>query len=207
MLHTKPNWEFEQEYWQQNKIVAGVDEVGRGPLAGPVVAAAVIFGSPIQIQGLNDSKKVSPKNREKLYFEVVNHCIGVSVASVGPSAIDSVNIVKATHLAMRRALEMLKIQPNIVLVDGYKVDIPFQQVPIVKGDSLSFSIAAASIVAKVLRDRMMLFYDTLYNSYNFKANKGYPTKKHREMLSVYSFSPIHRRSFRWVQQELFNNEH
>lgn len=179
-----------------NRIV-GVDEAGRGPLAGPVVAAAVqIIPASFQAE-IGDSKRLSPKKREQAYEEILRTCfVGRGIATV--EEIDELNILQAAFLAMRRALDDLPEPPDICLVDGSLAipDLPWPQKPIVKGDQLSLSIAAASIVAKVERDRIMEEYHELYPMYNFGKNKGYPTKEHREAIHQYGRCQVHRRSFR-----------
>lgn len=189
---------FEKALVEQGfKCVVGVDEAGRGPLAGPVVAAAVQIWLGEFEEKIDDSKRLSPKKRQLAYEEILRTClVGVGMASV--EEIDELNILQATFLAMTRAIENFPGQADFCLVDG-SVDIPNLSLPqkrIVKGDSLSESIAAASIVAKVERDLLMLEYDKLYPAYNFAQNKGYGTKEHREALTVYGRSPIHRTTFK-----------
>lgn len=189
---------FEKALVEQGfKCVVGVDEAGRGPLAGPVVAAAVQILPGEFEEKIDDSKRLSPKKRQLAYEEILRTClVGVGMASV--EEIDELNILQATFLAMTRAIENFPGQADFCLVDG-SVDIPNLSLPqkrIVKGDSLSESIAAASIVAKVERDLLMLEYDKLYPAYNFAQNKGYGTKEHREALTVYGRSPIHRTTFK-----------
>jgi len=180
------------------KRIAGVDEVGRGPLAGPVVAAAVILPEHINIDGINDSKKLSPARREELFQEILR-LAEVGIGYVCPDEIDTVNILNASLNAMERALRMLTPPPDIVLVDGpYKIRLDCYQRGIVGGDSKSLSIAAASIVAKVFRDRLMSFYHRIYPAYGFDRHKGYPTKYHLEAIAKFGPSPIHRRSFKQV---------
>lgn len=178
-------------------LIAGMDEVGRGPLAGPVAAAAVIL--PLTdglIDGVDDSKKVSPKKREKLYEEIIGRAVAWSVALVDEKTIDEINILNATKLAMRRALEGLSVAPEHVLIDAVRLEgLAVPQTPIVKGDALSYSIAAASIVAKVTRDRLMCRWDEIYPGYGFAANKGYGSAAHIAALRELGPCPIHRRSF------------
>lgn len=177
-------------------IVCGVDEAGRGPLAGPVCAAAVILPDGLIIDGLNDSKKISEKKREALYDVIKEKAVAYSIAMADEKEIDEINILQATFLAMRRAVEGLSVTPDFVLVDGNRdpgLGIPTQTV--IKGDALSASIAAASILAKVTRDRFMLEISEQYPEYQFPKHKGYGTKLHYEMLEKYGISPIHRRSF------------
>ena len=190
------------------KRIAGVDEAGRGPLAGPVVAAAVVFpesvlhtGLPPALAGLDDSKKLSPAARG-LFFErlVAWRELDWGIARVGPDLIDSINILQATHLAMDQALSQLRRQPDHVLIDGLPVPgIGLPQTAIIKGDARSFSIAAASVLAKVTRDRIMLEYDRQYPAYGFGRHKGYPTPAHVAALARHGPCPIHRRSFEPVR--------
>lgn len=189
-------FEFDSEKRREHGIICGIDEAGRGPLAGDVYAAAVILGSDIFIDGLNDSKKLSEKKREQLFDEIIEKADAYCIASATAAEIDELNILGATFLAMKRACEGLKIRPEYALIDGNRIpplDIPCETV--VKGDSLSASIAAASVLAKVARDRYMLGLDEKYPQYGFKKHKGYGTKLHYEMLSEYGFCPEHRRSF------------
>lgn len=177
--------------------IVGVDEAGRGPLAGPVVAAAVQIVSFDFESEIRDSKRLSPRKREQAYEEVLRTCnVGLGIATV--AEIDTLNILQATFLAMRRALKTLPVEPEFCLVDGNLEipNLPWPQRAIVKGDQISISVAAASIVAKVERDRIMEGYNELYPYYNFSKNKGYATKEHREAIQENGRSPIHRQSFR-----------
>ncbi len=187
--------EFEREY-DYCQYICGIDEVGRGPLAGPVVAGAVILPKGETILYLNDSKKLSEKKREALYEEIMDKAYATGIGIVGPERIDEINILQATYEAMRQAIGNLKVRPDLLLNDAVtipEVDIP--QVPIIKGDAKSVSIAAASIIAKVTRDRMMVEYDKTLPGYDFASNKGYGTKAHMEALRKLGPTPIHRRSF------------
>lgn len=186
-------------------LIAGIDEAGRGPLAGPVVAAAAILPIGYTHKVLRDSKQLSAKQRDELYDEIVTHAeIVWAVAIVAAHEIDRINILKATHLAMRMATEQLSVQPDHVLIDGLMVrGFPKPQTPLVKGDALSFSIAAASIVAKVTRDRLMVDYDREYPLYGFAKHKGYGTEMHLERLRENGPCPIHRRTFLPVKQLIF----
>lgn len=178
------------------EIVCGVDEAGRGPLAGPVYAAAVILPKGKVIEGVNDSKKLSEKKREALFDKIKEDALAYSIGVATPEEIDEINILQATFLAMKRAVEGLKIQPQYALIDGNKtpnLDIEMQAV--VKGDAKSASIAAASILAKVSRDRYMLDMAEKYPQYQFEKHKGYPTKLHYEMLDKFGPSEIHRQTF------------
>ena len=187
--------EFEREY-DYCQYICGIDEVGRGPLAGPVVAGAVILPKDETILYLNDSKKLSEKKREALYEEIMEKAVATGLGMVGPGRIDEINILQATYEAMRQAIGNLKFRPDLLLNDAVtipEVDIP--QVPIIKGDAKSISIAAASIIAKVTRDRLMVEYDKLMPGYDFASNKGYGTKAHMEALKKLGPTLIHRRSF------------
>lgn len=185
------------------KMIAGVDEAGRGPLAGDVFAAAVILPYDYLPEGLNDSKKISEKKREKLYDEITKNAISYAIGRASANEIDEINILQATYEAMRRAVAGLSIVPDYVLIDGNPVtDMPFLHASIVKGDSLSLSIAAASIIAKVSRDRYMLEMDSIYPGYGFAVHKGYGTKAHKEAVWELGPCPIHRRSFlkKWYKE-------
>lgn len=178
------------------KIICGIDEAGRGPLAGPVCAACVVLPEGYVIEGVNDSKKLSEKKRELLYDRIIDECVDYSIAVADEKEIDDVNILNATFLAMRRAVNGLKVCPDLALVDGNKdpgLDIPART--IVKGDAKSASIAAASILAKVTRDRFMLEMAEKYPQYGFEKHKGYPTKLHYEMLDQFGPCEIHRQTF------------
>jgi len=181
------------------KIVAGIDEAGRGPLAGPVVAATVVFSKNDDLEDLDDSKKLSPKRREKLFPIIQEMPYGVAV--VGQEIIDEINILQATRLAMKQAVEKLIMNPDILLVDGnQKIDSPIEQWTIVKGDAKSLSIAAASILAKVTRDRIMEEYHHQYPKYEFSKHKGYGTQRHRDLIARHGPCPIHRKTFRGVSE-------
>ena len=183
------------------KNIAGIDEAGRGPLAGPVVAAAVIFPSQVNIPGLNDSKKLSTKKREELFPKIQEISVSYGVAVVGQKVIDKINILQAARLAMKQAVETLKITPGLLLIDGnQKIDSTLNQWAIVKGDSRSLSIAAASVLAKVTRDRIMDDYHKLYPQYEFNRHKGYGTKLHRNLIQEHGPCPIHRNTFKGVSE-------
>lgn len=185
-----------EEQYKDCQAICGIDEAGRGPLAGPVVAAAVILPKDCEILYLNDSKQLSAKKRELLYDEIMEKAVAVGVGYATPQRIDEINILQATYEAMRQAVNKLSVCPDILLNDAVRIPgLPMQQVPIVKGDAKSVSIAAASIIAKVTRDRLMMEYDKAMPQYHFAANKGYGSAEHIEALAVYGASPIHRRSF------------
>ena len=193
---------YEKKYWEKGLIVAGVDEVGRGPLAGPVVAAAVIlppFTEPF-IRG--DSKKLSPEEREEAFYEIKKKALAIGTAVVDSVVIDRINILRATKLAMKRALEDLKHPYDIVITDYVKLEgLPC--VPVIKGDEKSLSCACASVVAKVLRDKIMKVYHKLYPEFNFASNKGYPSKTHLELVEKGKHTEIHRKSFSPLKKKLF----
>ena len=187
--------QYEEQY-KDCQAICGIDEAGRGPLAGPVVAAAVILPKDCEILYLNDSKQLSAKKRELLYDEIMEKAVSVGVGYATPQRIDEINILQATYEALRQAVNKLSVCPDILLNDAVRIPGLFlQQVPIVKGDAKSVSIAAASIIAKVTRDRLMMEYDKAMPQYHFAANKGYGSAEHIEALAVYGASPIHRRSF------------
>uniref|UniRef100_A0A7C5Z7N1 Ribonuclease HII n=1 Tax=Caldicellulosiruptor owensensis TaxID=55205 RepID=A0A7C5Z7N1_9FIRM len=178
------------------RFICGVDEAGRGPLAGPVFAAAVVMDRERIIEGVRDSKKLTPKKREKLFEEIIKESIAYSVAMVDSKIIDEININNATFLVMKNAIENLKIEPDIVLVDGYEIpNLNFNQRAIIKGDRKSYSIACASILAKVSRDRYIVEISSKYPLYKFEKHKGYGTKEHIEILQKYGPCEIHRISF------------
>lgn len=186
---------YEKEY-DNYTYICGIDEVGRGPLAGPVVAAAVILPKDCDILYINDSKQLSAKKREELYDVIMEKAVATGIGMVGPERIDEINILQATYEAMRQAIAALDPQPDLLLNDAVtipEVDIP--QVPIIKGDAKSISIGAASIIAKVTRDRLMEAYEDMYPGYGFASNKGYGSKQHTDALGQYGPTPIHRRTF------------
>lgn len=186
---------FEKEY-ENCGLICGIDEVGRGPFAGPVVAGAVILPKDHPILYLNDSKKLSEKKREQLYDVIMEEAVAVGIGMASPARIDEINILQATYEAMRKAIENLNVMPDVLLNDAVTIPgVPMKQVPIIKGDAKSVSIAAASIVAKVTRDRLMVEYDEILPGYGFARNKGYGTKEHIEALKELGPTPIHRRSF------------
>lgn len=187
--------EYEDTY-AACSYICGIDEAGRGPLAGPVVAGAVILPKDCQILYLNDSKKLSEKKRELLFDEIKEKAVSYGIGIVGPGRIDEINILQATYEAMRMAISQLNVKPEILLNDAVTIpDVDIMQVPIIKGDAKSVSIAAASILAKVTRDRMMVEYDQLFPEYGFAKHKGYGTKVHIDMIKEIGPCPIHRRTF------------
>ncbi|SME93952.1 MULTISPECIES: ribonuclease HII [Paenibacillus] len=188
---------YEREYWQAGyPHIAGIDEVGRGCLFGDVVAAAVILPQGLVLEDVNDSKKLSAKKREKLYDLIMEQAIAVGIGSVDAATIDQINIKQATRRAMKQAVEQLSIQPEYLLIDAEKVDVPIPQLSVIKGDATSQSIAAASIVAKVTRDRLCQGeWDARYPEYGIAVHKGYATKLHREQLLALGPTPMHRKSF------------
>ena len=187
---------YEKELYAQGiQLIAGVDEVGRGPLAGPVVAAAVILPENCKIPGLNDSKKIPKSKHQAIYQAVLDQALSVGIGVKDNQVIDQVNIYEATKLAMLEAIQELDQQPQHLLIDAMKLDLPISQTSIIKGDANSLSIAAASVVAKVTRDQMMAAYDQEYPGYDFGQNSGYGTSNHLEGLEKHGVTPIHRRSF------------
>ncbi|MBO5050640.1 MAG: ribonuclease HII [Clostridia bacterium] len=192
-----PNYELEQKFMADGfSLICGVDEAGRGPLSGPVFAAACILPIGLEIPGLNDSKKLTAKKREQLFDIICQSAIAYAIASASPAEIDELNILNADMLAMRRAISMLSPAADFALIDGNIArDMPIPAYPVIKGDAISCSIAAASILAKVSRDRMCLEDDANYPAYGFAKHKGYGTKEHMEALHRLGPCPIHRKSF------------
>lgn len=199
-------WLYEKSLFKNGiSIIAGIDEAGRGPLAGPVVAAAVSTRKIVEIEGINDSKKLSSKVRQNLMINILNHKdLEVGIGEASHEEIDELNILQASLLAFSRALNNLKKCPEFCLLDGNQVSsyIKLPQKPIIKGDSKSFLIASASIIAKEVRDKIMNDYDMKWPEYGFKKHKGYPTKFHRDALKKFGVSPIHRKSFEPVKSML-----
>ena len=187
----------EEIYINGAKYICGIDEAGRGPLAGPVVVASVILPRESMIEGVNDSKKISEKKRERVYEQIIKEAISYSVGIIDESKIDEINILQATKEGLTESIKELEIVPDIILVDALRgintCNIPYKS--IIKGDATSYSIAAASIIAKVTRDRLMVKYDEMYPEYGFAKHKGYGTAKHIEAIKEYGLCPIHRRSF------------
>jgi ribonuclease HII len=197
MKHSQANLEKERTLWAQNiEHVAGVDEAGRGPLAGPVVAAAVIFPKEFILDGVDDSKKLSARKREELFIMISQQAMSIGVGIIDHKVIDRINILQATHAAMRGALENLAVKPDYVLVDGNSFNhdtLRFQN--IIGGDAKSFTIAAASIIAKATRDRLMCEFDICFPQYGFARHKGYGTPQHIEAIRTFGICEIHRKSF------------
>lgn len=188
---------LDYEKKHKGKVIAGIDEAGRGPLAGPVVCACVIMPMEKEkiVDGVNDSKKLSAKKREFLFDKIIENAIAYSIVEIDEKTIDKINILQATKLGMKKALEGLSVRPDIVLIDAVKIDTDIPQDNIIKGDALSYNIASASILAKVYRDRLMLDLDKKYPQYNFAQNKGYGTKAHIEALKKFGKCKIHRDTF------------
>ena len=184
-----------------HRAVAGVDEAGRGPLAGPVVAAAVALAPDWKLDGLDDSKKLSPQVRERLFPLIQEGALGYGIGVVDVETIDAINILQAARLAMKQAVEALPKRPDLLLIDGnQRIESALEQWPIVEGDTLSLSIAAASVLAKVTRDRLMKEYHERYPQYAFDQHKGYGTRLHRDLIREHGPCPIHRRTFRGVAE-------
>lgn len=195
--------EYENELYEKGiTLIAGVDEVGRGPLIGPVVAAAVILPKGFYHPGIKDSKKLSEKKREELYKVITENALSIGVGTVSEEVIDEINIYEATKTAMKEAINSLAILPEHVLIDAMKLDLKMPSTSIIKGDALSESIAAASIIAKVTRDHLLMKMDEEYPMYDLKNNKGYGTKKHLEALEKYGACKYHRKSYSPVTKVL-----
>jgi ribonuclease HII len=197
-------WSFEKKAFQKGfSKIAGIDEAGRGPLAGPVVSAAVILPNSFQIPGVFDSKKLTPKRRSYLYEKIYDTAVSIGIGIVDPLEIDRINILQASLTAMAAAVENLAPRPDCLLIDGtFSISSSLPQKAIPKGDTLSISIAAASIVAKVTRDRLMDRYHQDYPQFGFSKHKGYPTKAHKEAIRRFGCCPIHRKSFKGVKEYL-----
>ncbi len=205
-METIDNWQYEKELFNEGyNIVCGVDEVGRGPLVGPVVTACVVLPKDFVLEGLTDSKKLTEKKRDKYYDYIINNCVAYAVGECSPEEIDKYNILEATKIAMKRAIDKVNEQVKIdyVLIDGnMKFNFDYKYKSIVKGDYKSISIAAASVVAKVTRDRMLYELDEKYPQYGFKNHKGYPTKAHLEAINKYGLIEGYRKSYGPVQDVL-----
>ena len=195
--------EYEQEANRNGfHYVVGCDEAGRGPMAGPLVVGACMFKEGYENDAINDSKQLSEKKREALFDQIIEDAIAYSIQIIDVDEVDKLNVYEASRQGMLRCIENLSIKPDFVLTDAMPLPSDIAHVSIIKGDAKSVSIAAASILAKVTRDRIMNEYDTLYPQYNFKKHKGYPTKEHKALLKEYGPCPIHRRSFKPVQEVL-----
>lgn len=196
---------YERELREKGiKLIAGVDEVGRGPLVGPVVTACVILPEKFDLEGLTDSKKLSEKKREILYKEIEEQALGIGIGIVDNEEIDKINILNATKKAMKMAIDNCNVRPEHVLIDAVKLDIDIPTTSIIKGDLKSITISAASVIAKVTRDHMLYELDKKYPMYDFKHNKGYPTKKHIEAIMEYGIIKEHRKSFSPVKEYVNN---
>jgi ribonuclease HII len=195
-------YENELPLHQKYEIVAGIDEAGRGPLAGPVVVAAVILDQDKLISDLNDSKQLSRKKRERIYLDIISTSLAWQTVVIPPKIIDEINILQASLLGMKLASELLSIHPDLCLIDGNKIpeEMKFTSLAMIKGDSRFASIAAASVVAKVTRDRIMENLHRVYPKFGFDSNKGYPTKQHLQAIKKYGVLPCHRKSFKPIQQ-------
>lgn len=203
LLCSRDSYRYERELKQQGvHYIAGVDEVGRGPLVGPVVAACVILPDNFSLDGLTDSKKLTEKKRDYFYEEIKRQALAIGVGIISEEVIDRVNIYEATKMAMKEAIAQLSIQPEHILIDAMPLDIDIPTTSIIKGDLKSITISAASVIAKVSRDRMLYELDEAYPMYDFKNNKGYPTKKHLEAIEQYGILKEHRRSYGPVKEYL-----
>jgi ribonuclease HII len=187
---------YETKLWNEGySLIAGIDEAGRGPLAGPVVSACVIFPPSIVIEGVYDSKALSANQREKLYENIIEKAVAYGIGIVDNNTIDRINIFEATKLSMLNAVDRSPVKPDCVLIDAVRLELGVPVQAIIKGDQKSFTIAAASILAKVTRDRMMRKMHEEYPVYGWEQNKGYPTRAHKDAIRVHGFSPYHRRTF------------
>ncbi|MFC1798593.1 ribonuclease HII [Thermodesulfobacteriota bacterium] len=197
-------WKFEREAESKGyRIIAGIDEAGRGPLAGPVVSAAVILSPDFSVTGITDSKKLTPPKRQQLYHQIYEQALSVGIGIVDAIEIDRINILQASLLSMSISADNLDPIPDFLIIDGnFRISSDLPQQPVVKGDSLSLSIAAASIVAKVTRDKLMEIYHQEYPQFGFSQHKGYPTKAHKAAIKKFGCCPIHRKSFKGVKEHL-----
>lgn len=192
---------YEQQYYNKGyRLMAGIDEVGRGPLAGPVVAAAVILPTNFYLPGIDDSKKLSEQKREQFFAEISEKAVSIGIGLIENNEIDEINIFAATKRAMLTAIAQLESKPDFLLIDAVKLETEYPSEAIIKGDSLSISIAAASIVAKVTRDRVLKEYDQVYPQYGFARNAGYGTKEHLQAIELHGITPIHRKSFSPIKE-------
>lgn len=198
---------FDKEFWDKGyRFIAGIDEAGRGPLAGPVVASAVIFPFETFIDGIDDSKKLTPPERDRLFNVIKDNALSIGIGIVPSEVIDNINILEATKMAMNYAISSLTVPPDLLIIDGITpVESPIKQFTIKRGDSLSHSIAAASIIAKVTRDRLMLEYDVKYPQYLFAGHKGYGTPEHMKRIREFGPCEIHRRSFTGVKVKIIGS--
>ena len=197
---------YEKELWNSGiNYIGGVDEVGRGPLIGPVVTACVILPKDFYLEGLTDSKKLTEKKRDIFYDYIMEHALAVGVGMMSAEIIDEVNIYEATKLAMKQAIDNCTIKPEHVLIDAMKLDLDVPSTSIIKGDAKSITIAAASVIAKVTRDRMLIELDKKYPMYGFKNHKGYPTKKHIEAINKYGITKDYRKTYGPVKEILNEN--
>ncbi len=195
------NLKYEKDAYKLGyKLIAGIDEVGRGPLVGPVVTACVILPLNYSLEGLTDSKKLSEKKRDQFYDIIMRDALGVGIGIIDNETIDRVNIYEATKLAMYQAIDNCKVKPDYILIDAMKLDLDIPNLSIIKGDLKSISISAASVIAKVTRDRMMYELDKKYPMYKFSKNKGYPTKEHVEAIEKYGIIDEHRKTFNPVSK-------
>jgi len=202
-LKNVDNLKYEKELYEKGiSLIGGIDEVGRGPLIGNVTAACVILPKNYKLDGLTDSKKISQKKREILYDIIMKDAVSVGIGEASPKEIDEINIYEATKLAMKRAIENSKIKPEHLLIDAMKLESGIDETSIIKGDILSISISAASVIAKVTRDRQMIELDKKYPMYDLKNNKGYPTKKHIEAIEKYGIIKEHRKTYEPVAKVL-----
>lgn len=200
-------YQYEKELIKKGiKLIAGVDEVGRGPLVGPVVTAAVILPVNYKLEGLTDSKKLSEKKRDKFYDIIMKEAISIGIGVIDNTVIDEVNIYEATRIAMIKAINNLSIKPEHILIDAMPLDIDIPHTSIIKGDAKSLSIAAASVIAKVTRDKMMYDLDKEYPMYNYKKNKGYPTKEHIKAINEYGINDLYRKTYGPVKDYLEKNK-
>jgi ribonuclease HII len=197
-------WAFEKKARKSGfSNIAGVDEAGRGPLAGPVVSAAVILPNSFPTAGITDSKKLTPQKRDLMFRHISRHALAIGIGIVDPEEIDRINILQASLLSMKMSVDNLNPLPDCLLIDGiFKISSDLTQQAIKKGDSLSISIASASIIAKVTRDRLMKKYHQQYPLFDFQRNKGYPTKSHKKLIQLHGCCPIHRKTFKGVKEYL-----